>query len=56
MSAISFSVETITPECAKAYLSLNLKNRPIKKDRVDAYARDMLNGKWDMTHQGIAFN
>lgn len=47
------SIETITPLYAKKLLSLNKNNRPVNKYRVSAYASDMKNGCWQLTHQGI---
>ena len=47
---------SVTPARAKEWLENNFKNRPISEDVVIAYARDMTNGEWIETHQGIAFN
>jgi hypothetical protein len=46
----------ITPELATKWLANNFRNRPISHDLVMAYARDMINGVWVPTHQGLAFN
>lgn len=46
----------ITPKMAGEWLRNNFQNRKVKQDVIDAYARDMRNGKWKTTHQGIAFN
>jgi len=46
----------ITPLMAKTWLKNNFRNRPVAEDVVAAYARDMVNGVWQATHQGIAFN
>jgi hypothetical protein len=46
----------ITPEIAKKWLNNNVRNRVISMDVVKAYARDMANGVFIPTHQGIAFN
>lgn len=48
-------VETITPEIAQAYLRRNNLNRSIRRAAVKAYARDMKNGKWQLSPQGISF-
>lgn len=53
---ITANFEAITPELAKQYLMKNSRNRPIKPSTVREYARDMLNGKFLTTHQGIAFD
>lgn len=46
----------VTPAMAARWLENNFRNRPISEDVVIAYARDMTNGVWVATHQGIAFN
>ena len=46
----------ITPKMAADWLKNNFGNRPLKNDVVHAYARDMINGVWVPTHQGLAFN
>lgn len=38
--------KTITPEMAEQMLKTNENNRPISWKTVEAYARDMQNGKW----------
>lgn len=46
----------VSPEMAARWLKSNFRNRPVSDDVVTAYARDMINGVWQPTHQGIAFN
>jgi hypothetical protein len=46
----------VDPGTAAHWLQNNFVNRPLVKDVVDAYARDMANGNWTQTHQGVAFN
>ena len=46
----------VTPAMAASWLKNNFRNRPVAEDVVTAYARDMINGVWQPTHQGIAFN
>jgi hypothetical protein len=46
----------VTPAMAKRWLENNFRNRPLVEDVVAAYARDMVNGVWVPTHQGIAFS
>ena len=46
----------VTPAQAEEWLTRNFRNRSISEDVVAAYARDMANGVWAATHQGIAFN
>lgn len=53
---ISTTVECITPEIAKEYLKHNTKNRNINRRSVESLARDMKNGRFLHTHQGIAFD
>lgn len=46
----------ITPTKARTWLENNFRNRPLKEDVIESYAREMTNGTWARTHQGIAFN
>lgn len=46
----------VTPAMAKKWLQNNFRNRPLLDDVIQAYARDMVNGVWVATHQGVAFN
>lgn len=43
----------ITPDIAKALLNGNIKNRKVRPRVVEAYARDMKNGKWQYTGDAI---
>lgn len=45
--------EFISPDVAKAILGNNKKNRTLNREIVDRYARDMRNGFWRLTHQGL---
>lgn len=45
----------ITPTMAATWLAQNRTNRPIRKDTVRRYAADMTAGRWEVTHEGIAF-
>jgi hypothetical protein len=48
---------TITPDIARKWLAQNTaSNRKVAKRTVEAYAREMRAGRWQLTHQGIAFN
>lgn len=47
--------ETITPEIAARYLEKNVLNRTIQQKTIKNYARDMINGKWELNEQGIGF-
>lgn len=53
---ITSNLEYITPDLASRYLMFNNGNRTIRKRLVEKYASDMKSGKWQITHQGIAFN
>lgn len=46
----------VTPAMAELWLLNNFGNRKVSEDTVRTYAREMRNGKWLPTHQGIAFN
>lgn len=46
----------VTPELARRWLENNFVNRRLDDGVVAAYARDMRNGVWVPTHQGVAFN
>jgi hypothetical protein len=48
--------EDITPAMATEYLSRNGGGRNLSQSAVACYARDMANGNWRTTHQGIAFD
>lgn len=53
---ITGAVTTVTPEMANAWLQAAAPNRNISEKAVNKYARDMKNGKWYATNNGIAFN
>ncbi|MEI8288814.1 MAG: hypothetical protein WCH99_05030 [Verrucomicrobiota bacterium] len=46
----------VTPDMAQRWLKNNFRNRSVNDEVVKTYARDMRNGVWHQTHQGIAFN
>jgi len=46
----------ITPDVAKRFLALNTRNRVFDQACVDKYARDMTDGNWKVTHQGIGIS
>jgi len=55
--AMETQVITVTPDMAREWLAKNMKhNRPVMKNTVHGYARQMRNGTWNLTHQGIAFD
>ena len=50
-------VENITPDLAKEYLMTNIaKNRNIAQKRVQFYSKQMKDGNWHQTPQGIVFD
>lgn len=46
----------VTPDQAAKWLRLNTHNRTIRSRHVDYLADEILNGRWILTHQGIALN
>lgn len=57
MLEMSSEIINVTPETAAAWLEHNVpNNRPVRAVDVNKFARDMANGNWRLTHQGIAFN
>lgn len=50
------AIETITPELAKQYLDLNMRNRSLVITTTDRYRRDMMAGKWRLSGDPIRFN
>ena len=53
---ISIVKETITPEVAKQYLETNKINRRLSEKSVENLAFEITEGRWQLTHQGIAFD
>lgn len=57
---VKFRMETITPDRAEQILNglktdESYKNRPLSDAKVESYAKDMRNGQWIPTHQGLAY-
>lgn len=50
------TVMTVTPSYAKELLNSNTDNRKLRPSVVSFYANEMLNGNWQLTHQGIAIS
>lgn len=46
----------ITPDLAMKWLETNDNNRPVSAVRVQQLAKDMTDGVFELTHQGIAFD
>jgi len=54
---LSFAVETIPwQECARLIQNCNARNRPLSEKRVETLARCQTQGRFLLTHQGIAFD
>lgn len=49
------TVETVTPDIAGEWLATNTHNRHLRKTLVEAYARDMREGRWQFTGEPIKF-
>lgn len=52
----SITVELISPEVADEYLEHNTHNRPLSVDRVNLYAREMAEGRWQYNADTIRFD
>ena len=52
--AIRFAVEAVGPQEAANFLASSTGNRPVRKKTVNQMSIDMLEGRWLLTHQGIA--
>jgi hypothetical protein len=50
------TVVTITPEMAAGFMARNSKNRPIRDDDVNTYARDMIAGTWPVNGESVKFD
>jgi len=55
-AAITSETVSITPGLAAAWLADKAPNRRLRKRVVDRYANDMSQGRWRLTHQGIALD
>ena len=53
---ITSEVVLVTPELAVKWLEGNVHNRPITQAKVDAYARDMKLGQWDLNGEAVIFD
>ncbi len=52
--SMRYKEEVITPEAARKLLQYNTSNRPIRQQHVANLAKDMKEGRWQVTHQGVA--
>lgn len=49
--AMETKIMTVTPDMARDWLALNMRgNRPVMKNTVHSYARQMRMGNWNLTH------
>jgi hypothetical protein len=48
-------IVNVTPEMARTWLVINNFNRPKRPETVAKYVRQIREGRWKLTHQGIAF-
>lgn len=53
---MSTAVELVTPSIASEILKNNNGNRNIRRSVVEHYAKEMKNGSWQLTHQGVAIS
>ena len=54
---MEFKVMTVTPELAKEWLTKNIENNRNKsRSKIDAYAKDMRAGRWQLNGEAIRFN
>ena len=56
MEKPSMRIEVITPDVAGAYLSLNTRNRAIRKTHLDDLTKAMRAGEWVLNGQPIIFD
>lgn len=47
-------IKKVTPEFARSLLDSNTSNRKVNKAQLEMLVRVMLDGKWRLTHQGVA--
>lgn len=52
----STTIVQVTPEVAKHWLESNTRNRSIRPRVVNAYARDMAAGNWQLTGEAVKFD
>jgi len=53
---IKTEIVKVTPAMAQEWLGAAAHNRSLSRRTVEAYALDMRNGKWSLTHQGVGFD
>jgi hypothetical protein len=55
-AAIHTTYMDVGPDMAAQWLEGNVRNRRIDQKHVDCLAQEMMAGRWNTTHQGIAFD
>lgn len=53
---VTSTVEKVGPEVARMYLARNTKNRPVSERYIEYLARQIRDGRWRTTNQGIGFD
>lgn len=53
MPSVTSSPVLVTPKMAAEYLASNKRNRPLRRVRVERYARDMVEGRWQINGETI---
>jgi hypothetical protein len=48
-------IVNVTPARAQEWLGHNLRNRPLKRQKIDQYTRDMAAGRWQLTGEALKF-
>lgn len=54
-NGVAYSIETVNPAVAEAWLAHNTANRRIRRNQVERFARDMESGAWQENGEGICF-
>lgn len=52
----SASLIYVTPEMAERWLAKNIRNRPLKGQKIEQFARDMAAGRWEITGEAVKFS
>jgi len=52
----SATVVVITPEMARDWLRLNVRNRTLSVTKIEQFTNDMQAGAWQVTNQGLGFD
>lgn len=53
---VTTEIVDLTPALAEKFLGQNIDNRNVRPRKVLQYARDMRNGKWQMSNDAVTFN